>query len=57
MSVGDRYFFKCPVCGEENLFGNWTNYVERCFCGQWLTVTFGVAAITEETAKKMMKHD
>lgn len=55
--MGDRYYFSCPVCGDKNYFGNWTNYVEKCRCGQWLTVTYGVSVVTEELAKELMKHE
>jgi hypothetical protein len=55
--MGDRYFLKCPVCNRENVFGNWSNYTTKCFCGQWLAIHICGIVINEEEAKRLKDED
>jgi Zn finger protein HypA/HybF involved in hydrogenase expression len=46
--MGDRYFMKCPNCGEELYIGNWTNYACQCpKCHKYFVVTQGLREISK----------
>lgn len=55
--MGVRYYMKCPHCGFENIFGNWTNYVTQCVCGKWLAVVPSLKTVDHDIAIAIMEAD